>query len=92
MRALLVALVLSSACASTQHHYVNVAEVRHQIGDAIDQDASSRRSIVSMGRVTHDEAVVFTQAEASSPRREETWVHQPDGWHFKEAKDLSAAN
>jgi hypothetical protein len=92
MRAFLLSLILSSACAhTTTGHYVNVAAVRHEIKDTIDKDGSaSSRAIVSMGHVTTDSAVVYTQASPSTPRHEETWVKQADGWKLRESKDLAS--
>ncbi|MDB4959496.1 MAG: hypothetical protein JWO36_7065 [Myxococcales bacterium] len=92
MRAFIFSLVLSSACAHTAAGpHVNVAAVRHEILDVIDKDGgSARREIVSMGHVTADSAVVYTQVTPSAPRREETWVKQPDGWKLRESKDLAS--
>lgn len=88
-----LALLFVGACAGSQPHYTNVAAVRHEISDQIDHDASSgsatKRSIVSMGHTTNDEAVIFTQTAKDSPKREETWVHDGDQWKMKESKDLA---
>ena len=92
MRALLLGFVLFSACATTgTGHYVNVADVRHDIKDVIDHDTSPR-TIVSMGHVTSESAVVYTKAGNGSERREETWVRGADGWQMKETKPLTSAN
>ena len=81
-------------CATTNPKFVNVAAVRTDINHTISQDADSghttSRYIVSMGHTTNDSAVVYTQTSKTSPRREETWVHDPSGWKMKEAKDLEA--
>jgi hypothetical protein len=92
MRALLLSFIFSTACAhSSFGTHVNVAAVRHEILDVIDHDgASPPRSIVSMGHVTADSAVVYTQAGSSASRHEETWVKQPDGWKLRESKDVAS--
>ena len=75
--AVLLGLVITfTGCAATQPKSgsVNVALVRHEIIDSIHGD----RTVVSMGHVEHDKAVVFTRA-ADSTRHEETWVRGGDG-------------
>jgi hypothetical protein len=90
MRALLFGLLFTIACA-TNGKYVNVAAVRSDINDTIKRDASSPRTIVSMGHTTEQSAVVYTQTSKSAPRREEDWVKDGSGWKLKEAKDLGDA-
>jgi len=92
MRALLFGLLFTLGCAANSH-FVNVAAVRTSINDTISHDASAghttARYIVSMGHTTNDSAVVYTQTSKTSPRREETWVHDASGWKLKDAKDLA---
>ena len=90
MRAIISILCLSTACAhSSGPHYVNVAAIRHQIDDAITVDPVPRRSIVSMGHVTDDVAVVYTQGSSAEPRREETWVRVGKSWRREATKDVA---
>jgi hypothetical protein len=92
MRALLLSIVMSAACAhGGQAHYVNVASVRQDIKQVIDHDQTQPRAIVSMGHVTDESAVVYTQANDSAPRREESWTRTQDGWRLADAKDITAA-
>lgn len=51
---------------------------------------SASRKITSMGRVTPDRAVVYTQPGAQ--RLEETWVREPDGWKLAHVKELGATS
>ena len=93
MRAFLLAFVISCAANSG---YVNVAAVRTDINETISRDASSGRTtaryIVSMGKTTNDSAIVYTQTSKTSPRREETWVHDAGGWRLHDARDLAITN
>jgi hypothetical protein len=89
MKFLLLGLVFSSACAGSQPKYVNVAAVRHDIGDSIAQDSVAKRKIVAMGHTTNESAIVFTQTSNAAPKREESWVKDGSGWKMKEAKDMA---
>jgi hypothetical protein len=93
MRALLLGLLFTFGCAE-QTHYVNVAAVRTSINDTISHEATSGqttpRYIVSMGHTTNDSAVVYTQANKTAPRREETWVRDANGWKLKDSKDVDS--
>jgi hypothetical protein len=93
MRAILLGLLFTIGCATTNPKFVNVAAVRNNINDTISHDAAggqtTSRYIVSMGHTTNDLAVVYTQTSKTSPRREETWVKGSAGWQLKEAKDVS---
>lgn len=90
MRSLLLALVLSSACATTSaNRPVNVAAVRNEISGTIRAE-SGDRSIHSMGRVTRDRAVVFTTSK-SGVKQEETWVKDGSRWKLETATALQGA-
>lgn len=80
MRSILAALVLCACAQSPVDHprAVNVAAIRHEI-QAVDE-----RPIISMGHVTDDAAVVYT--EQNGERREETWQRAPDGWKLRDSK------
>jgi len=92
MRNFVFGLVIASACASTStNRPVNVAVIRHEIVDAIAKQSAAGqppRSIVSMGHVSADSAVVYTQTELPQ-KHEETWVHSADGWKLQDTKDLA---
>ncbi len=90
MKFLLLGLVFASACAGSQPKYVNVAAIRHDIGESISHDSTSQRKIVAMGHTTNDSAVIFTQTSTEAPKREETWVRDGSAWKMKEAKDTTA--
>lgn len=95
MRTLLFSLVLAAtACASNSAGpggKVNVYYVRQDIKSAIEASPGEAgpRSIVSMGAVTNDRAVVYT--DAKDGRREETWVRGANGWTMTEGKVVSTA-
>ena len=88
MRSILFAAVLSlAACAaSSTNRPVNVHTVRVEIKSAIRGD----RQIVSMGKVTADEAEVYTE-RTGSPRRQEIWVKASGSWKLKGSHDVAAA-
>jgi len=88
MRALLLGLVFTVACAANQK-FVNVAAVRTDINQTIAKDGSSHRYIVSMGHTTDASAVVYTQTAKDSPRSEETWEKGAGGWTLKDSKVLA---
>ncbi|NVB77485.1 MAG: hypothetical protein HOV81_03740 [Kofleriaceae bacterium] len=98
MKAVVFAFIVSlSACATTsttsqsKSHPVNVAAVRTEIKSAIEAapgDAGPR-TIYSMGKVTQESAVVYT--EASSGRHEEMWMKGPQGWKLNESHAVAAA-
>ena len=84
MRSFLLALVLSSACATTSaNRPINVAAVRNEINGTI-RAQSGDRSIHSMGRVTRERAVVFTTS-TSGVKQEETWVKDGTRWKLETA-------
>ena len=87
MRALLLGLVFTVACAANQK-FVNVAAVRTDINQTI-AGSSNHRTIVSMGHTTETSAVVYTQAGKDSPRSEETWEKGAGGWSLKDTKVLA---
>jgi len=71
---------------------VDVAAVRREIKGEMAHDwtAAGRfhgeRAIVSMGHVTRDSAVVYTDAEGK--RYEETWVRQGNSWKLGDLKPV----
>ena len=88
---ILIAVIEVTGCAPApaRPQPVNVALTRHEIERALAAD----RKIVSMGHVTQSEATVFTDPrDGTAHRRQETWVHGPDGWKMSEAKDLDTTN
>lgn len=90
MRSLLLALILSSACATTSaNRPVNVAAVRNEISGTI-RAASGDRSIHSMARVTSERAVVFTTSK-TGVKQEETWVKDGGRWKLETATALQGA-
>lgn len=90
MRSFLLALVLSSACATTSaNRPIDVAAVRNEINGTIRAE-SGDRSIHSMGRVTNDRAVVFTTSTAGA-KQEETWVKAGGRWKLETTSALQAA-
>jgi hypothetical protein len=97
MRAILftlgISFVLTAACAHTSAgSHVNVAAVRHDILDTIKSDGSApQRTIVSMGHVTADSAVVYTQEKPGAPKHEEMWARDTSGWKLKDSKDLASS-
>jgi hypothetical protein len=84
MRKFIFAVALFSACAqSITGTHPNIPATRHDIQVVIDHDGSGRK-IVSMGNVTHDKAVVYTQTgKDEATRHEETWVKSGDGWKLE---------
>lgn len=88
MRTILLALALVSACApATGPGVVNVSAVRHQVNDSI-HASDKDRSIYSMGKVTPDRAVVYTEAKDGT-KAEEVWVKSDAGWKQESATKLS---
>lgn len=92
MRTLLLSIALClSACATTSRTTagprVNIAEVRHEIDDAI-QSAKADRNVTSMGKVTADRAVVFTQLK-NGDRQEETWSKTAGAWKLENTARVS---
>lgn len=84
MRAIFLALVFSTACATTgANHPTNVAHVRLQIQAAMQTQAPDR-SITAMGHTTEDRAVVYTTTKAGG-RQEETWVRAAGSWKLDHA-------
>ena len=77
MRTIIFAVVLSACTTSVTGGRVNIPATRH----AIQTEIGSERSIISMGNVTDDKAVVYTQVgKDASTRREEVWVKTGDHW------------
>lgn len=64
-------------------------EIKHTIDKSPGEPGE--RSIISMGRVTADSAVVYTD-NPSKERREESWVRGPSGWTLSGSKSLASAN
>lgn len=91
MRSLLLAVVLSSACATTQSTKpgapVNVALVKHEIDDTIKAQHGDR-AIHSMGKTSYERAVVYTTSTAGV-RQEETWVKTGDTWRLENATAIT---
>ena len=86
MRSIFFVLALS-ACATTHSNTVNVAAVRHEINDTI-SDQHGERSIYSMGKVTADHAVVYTEGKDGS-KQEENWIKTDGTWRQEGATKLS---
>ncbi|CAN5764807.1 hypothetical protein BH11MYX3_BH11MYX3_43770 [soil metagenome] len=84
--ALVVALTACAGSNAGAHGPVNVAAVRHQINDTI-QDQAHDRSVTSMGKVSADHAVVFTTSKAGV-RAEESWTKDASGWRLETASPL----
>jgi hypothetical protein len=86
-----VALSFAAACAHGQTG-INVHAVRMDIKDSIASNPGEPgpRAIISMGKVTNDSAVVFTE-RSGQPRHEEHWVKGPSGWSLSEARPVDAA-
>lgn len=85
MKSLLLAVLFSTACATASGpRPINVHAVRVDIQQTIGDD----RKITSMGKVTAESAVVYTQTPAG--RREETWNKGPTGWALQESHDVAA--
>ncbi len=79
-----------TSSSTTAPHPVDVAAVRREIKGEIAHDASGRlpadRQIVSMGHVTRELAVVYTDREGK--RLEETWVRSGAAWTLKDAQPI----
>jgi hypothetical protein len=93
MRAVLLSIALSiTACAHTSGpRAINVHAVRVAIADTIEASPGDAgpRSIISMGKVTADSAVVYTESPTRS-RHEETWIKGPSGWTLQDSRDVAA--
>jgi hypothetical protein len=87
MKSVIFAVLVSlSACAtSSGPGPVNVHSVRVDIQRSI----GDGRTITSMGKVTADSAVVYTNTAAG--RREEHWSKTPQGWSMSQSVDVAAA-
>ena len=85
MRTVITSLFFVVACA-TANRGINVHTVRTEIKDEIAAHPGDAgpRTIISMGKVTNDSAVVFTE-HPGAPRQEETWVRGPHGWALSES-------
>ena len=90
MRNVLLSIALFvSACATTSDTTatgarVNVAAVRQEI-----QEQASDRRVTSMGKVTPDRAVVFTQLSTGG-RQEETWTKASGTWKLEGTAQVSS--
>ncbi|MBA3539755.1 MAG: hypothetical protein H0T79_09005 [Deltaproteobacteria bacterium] len=82
------AVLISSlvACAHAPAHHVNVAAVRSEIKVQI----GAERTIVSMGKTTHERAVVYTRTP-DNKRNEETWVRAGGAWKLEGSAALEAS-
>jgi hypothetical protein len=77
MRTIIFAVLLAACTTSVTGGRVNIPATRQ----AIQTEIGAERSIVSMGQVTDDKAVVYTQVgKDASTRREEVWVKSGDHW------------
>lgn len=85
MRSILLAVLLSGACAHSSptgaNGPVNVAAVRQDIRAEIAAD-NDGRTIHSMGRVRNDSAIVYTTT-ASGEKLEETWAKVDGRWKLQ---------
>jgi hypothetical protein len=93
MRSLLLSVLFATACAhSAGPRPINVHAVRVEIKHTIEEAPGDLgpRTIISMGKVTRDSAVVYTEAPARG-RHEETWVRGPAGWSLSESRQVAAA-
>jgi len=98
MRSFIIGCVVVSslslaACAhsSSGARPINVHAVRVDIKDTIAEHPGEPgpRAIISMGKVTNDSAVVYTEAQGG-PRREETWVKTGSRWTLSGAREIGA--
>jgi hypothetical protein len=90
MRALLLAILFSTACAHTSTQAggpINIAAVRNEINGTIRSQPGSDRSIHSMGKVTAERAVVYTTT-TSGTKQEETWIKDGAGWKLETSTAL----
>jgi hypothetical protein len=84
MRSFVFAVLLAGACAHSStgpNEPVNVAVVRNDIKAEIVAE-NDGRTIQSMGRVRHDNAVVYTKT-ANGERLEETWAKVDGRWKLQ---------
>ena len=90
MKSVMFAVLLSlGACATTSSSArINVHAVRVDIQQAIGDSPDGDRRIVSMGKVTNESAVVYTETGAA--RREETWSKSASGWSLRDSRDIAA--
>lgn len=87
MKTVIFATVLSlAACATpSSPRRINV----HAVKVDIQRSIGDGRTITSMGKVTEDSAVVYTETAAG--RREETWNRKASGWSLGESREIAAA-
>ena len=93
MRSILFALsiTVAAACApATRPGTVNVASVRSDISDSI-HDTTNDRTIMSMGKVTDQKAVVYTTSKDGMTKQEEVWVRDGDSWKQESASKITAS-
>lgn len=91
MRAVLLSVVLAACAHSSGPRPINVHSVRVSIEDRIaaSPGAEGPRDIISMGKVTAESAVVYTESPARG-RHEETWIKGPEGWRLQDSRDVAA--
>ena len=93
MRAVLLSVVIAiTACAhSSGPRPINVHAVRVEIKGTIEASPGEHgpRAIVSMGKVTAESAVVYT--DSPTGRHEEVWVKSASGWTLRESRSVAAA-
>jgi hypothetical protein len=95
MRSILFALsiTIATACASSSSPRpgtVNIAAVRSDINDSI-RSTTNDRSIHSMGKVTPDQAVVYTTSKDGATKQEEVWVREGDAWKQQSSTKITAS-
>lgn len=91
MRSFVFACLISlAACAHSTG--INVHAVRTEIKDSIAAHPGDAgpRTIISMGKVTHDSAVVFTERQGQ-PHQEESWVRGPSGWTLSATHEVGSS-
>jgi hypothetical protein len=91
MRAVLFSVLLAACAHSSGPRPINVHAVRVEIKETIADSPGTEgpRSIVSMGRVTSDSAVVYTDSPTSG-RHEETWTKASGHWQLQSSRDVAA--
>jgi len=77
-------LALTACATSSANRPINVHSVRVAIDARIEG-----REIISMGKVTADSAVVYTESPAG--RQEETWEKSANGWALRDSRSVASA-
>jgi hypothetical protein len=88
MRSLLFVLMIAACAPATRPGTVNVASVRSEIGGTI-RSTDNDRTILSMGKVTPERAVVYTKSKDGATKQEEVWVRSGEAWKKESATKLS---